>query len=103
VFNSNIIGAELHIEKIKKADGEIGIKYGDNDYFALINIGDTSNFLKLCEVNKLHYTVNEFDETEFEKINKSNSSTTTSSLISTNVLSNTTVFSIDHVSLSYSV
>lgn len=74
VFNSNIIGAELHIEKIKKADGEIGIKYGDNDYFALINIGDTSNFLKLCEVNKLHYTVNEFDETEFEKINKSNSS-----------------------------
>ncbi len=73
VFNSNISGAEMHIENIKKADGEIGIKFGDNDYFGLINIGDVSDFMKLCELNGLHCSANEFDDTEFHKINKDNS------------------------------
>ena len=73
VFNSNISGAELHIENIKKADGEIGIKFGDNEYFSLINIGDTSTFLKLCEGAGLHIGSNDYDETEFNKINHKNS------------------------------
>jgi len=73
VFNSNISGAELHIENIKKADGEIGIKCGNNDYFALINIGDTSSFLKLCEGAGLYIGSNDYDETEFNRINHKNS------------------------------
>ncbi len=73
VFNSNISGAELHIENIKKADGEIGIKFGDNKYFSLINIGDTSSFLKLCEGAGLHIGSNDYDETEFNNINHKNS------------------------------
>lgn len=73
IFNCSVTGAILHIENIKKADGEIGLKFGDNDYFGVINIGDTAEFLKLCAAQNLHCSVNEFDETEFHKINKPNS------------------------------
>jgi len=42
--------AKLHIEDLKGVDGEIALRLGDNDYFGVINVGDTRELLKLCEV-----------------------------------------------------
>lgn len=72
VFNA-YSGALLRLEDIKKADGEIGLKLGDSNYFGVINIGDTGTFKKLCLEHGLNFGENQFDETEFDKINKKNS------------------------------
>lgn len=42
-------GAPLTLVNLKGTDGEIGIKYGDNQFFGLIYVGDSSKFLKLVE------------------------------------------------------
>lgn len=48
VFNASA-PAKLHVEDLKGVDGEIGLRLGDNDYFGLINVGDTRELAKLCE------------------------------------------------------
>ncbi len=49
MFNCPVDGAELHLENLKGVGGEIGLKMGDNDRFGVINVGDDSALLKLCE------------------------------------------------------
>lgn len=43
--------APLHIVDIKNATGEIALKAGNAPFFGVINIGDTSQFIKLCQEN----------------------------------------------------
>lgn len=48
IFNVNNNSKTLSLWNIKKANGEVGLKFGD-DYFGVINIGDTNNFFKQVE------------------------------------------------------
>lgn len=48
IFNATA-PAKLHVEDLKGVDGEIALRLGDNDYFGLINVGDTRELAKLCQ------------------------------------------------------
>ena len=80
VFNTEV-GGLLHIEDLKGAEGEIGLRAGDSqDYFAVINVGDTSKLCKLLdkersESERPHFTVGDkvFSGSLFRDINTSQS------------------------------
>lgn len=65
----------LRLVDIKNADGEIGLKASNaDDYFGLINIGDTSAFFKLVdEEEKLAHETDEFSDSLFDTINRDDS------------------------------
>ncbi len=66
----------LQFFELQNAQGEIGLKF-DNDYFGVINIGDTNNFLKLVEEEDVDYfqigQKSNFEPSLFHKIEKNNS------------------------------
>jgi len=39
----------LHVRELKNAEGELGLRVGENEYFGVINIGDTTGFKKQLE------------------------------------------------------
>ena len=41
LFHSNVPNANLHIDKQKGGDGEIGLRIGNAPYFGVINVGDS--------------------------------------------------------------
>ncbi len=46
--------AGLHLANLRNAPGEIGVRAGNSDrYFAVINIGDDANFIKMAEEAQL--------------------------------------------------
>ncbi len=52
VFNTDTVSDEprLHVENLKQADGEIGLRIGEQgEHFGVINIGDTAALMKNCE------------------------------------------------------
>ena len=53
IFNSEVAEASLHIDNLKGQDGEIGLRIGNADYFGVINVGDDSGLIKICEAQKL--------------------------------------------------
>lgn len=65
----------LHLHQIKKASGEIALKVGDYDYFALINVGDASGLVKNMN-DQVNYLVedDEFSNGLFHQINHPDSS-----------------------------
>lgn len=73
IFNSNISGAELHLDNLKGADGEIGLRVGDSQYFGVINVGDDAKLLKLCEEQNILTAQKDFSESLFHSINESDS------------------------------
>ena len=73
IFNCSISDAELHLDNLKGVQGEIGLRLGDNDYFGVINVGDDSSLLKLCEANKFTVSVRDFSYSLFDEINKERS------------------------------
>ena len=70
--------AALHISEHKNAEGEIAVSIGsNNDPFAVINIGDTASFRKLCEEvasDQIVVDEREFSDSLFHSINEKNSS-----------------------------
>ncbi len=64
----------LHIDEINKENGEIGLRIGENKYFGIINIGDSTKFLKLCSSLDLQTSKSDFNENLFANINNKNSS-----------------------------
>ncbi len=73
VFNSNTTSATLHLENLKGVDGEIRIKLGNNEPFALINVGDSDKLIKAFEEHKHHTDNVSYSESYFSSINKSDS------------------------------
>ena len=73
LFNCPVEGAELHLENLKGIGGEIGLKMGDNDCFGVINVGDDSALLKLCEEQGFSITQRDFATSLFQKLNDRNS------------------------------
>ncbi|WP_246169392.1 DEAD/DEAH box helicase family protein [Rudanella paleaurantiibacter] len=69
VFNSSSANALLHIDNLKGQDGEIGLRLGNADYFGVINVGDDTALLKLCEEVGLLTDEKEFSASLFRSIN----------------------------------
>ncbi len=75
IFHSQVPNAHLHIDKQRGGDEEIGLRIGNADYFGVINVGDSSKLLSLCEENGLLCETNEFGTLSlFSDINEEYSS-----------------------------
>lgn len=71
LFNTS--GGSLQLYELKSADGEIGLKIGQADYFGVINIGDVSSFKKLLIGNGIEVKPDSFTPSLFERIKENNS------------------------------
>ncbi|TYG34555.1 type III restriction endonuclease subunit R [Lonepinella koalarum] len=74
LFNANS-SQRLYLHSLKKSDGEIALKVGNNDYFALINVGKSSDFIKNAQnLDCVSFSQDEFSNSLFGGINKADSS-----------------------------
>lgn len=73
VFNNTVIGANLYLDNLKGADGELGLRVGDNDYFGVINVGDEKTLYQLAIKNDVLGTERDFSDSLFKKINEDTS------------------------------
>lgn len=73
LFHSDTPGARLHIDHLKGADGELGLRVGDGEYFGVVNVGDAGNLIKLCEENGLLTHDRDFSRSLFETLNEKES------------------------------
>jgi hypothetical protein len=71
LFNSNT--GSLSLFEIKSAEGEIGLKIGEGDYFGVVNIGDVGSFKKLLAESGIEVEQDSITSSLFENINEYNS------------------------------
>lgn len=75
VFNTNVSGANVFVDNLGGADGELGLRVGDTErYFGVINVGDDRGLYKICEKAKLHTAEKSFSDSLFQSINDKGSS-----------------------------
>jgi superfamily II DNA or RNA helicase len=63
----------FRIYEIKKVEGELGLKVGENDYFGVINIGDVLSFKKKLEDRGIIVEQDVVSESLFDSIKKEGS------------------------------
>ncbi|PHS57488.1 MAG: restriction endonuclease subunit R [Sulfurimonas sp.] len=75
ILNSvfNAASGILHIENLKGVDGEIALRIGENEYFGLINVGDSDKLVKICEANGMTVSSRDFSSSLFKTINDTTS------------------------------
>jgi len=73
VFNNTTLGANLYLDNLKGADGELGIRVGDSDYFGVINVGDEKTLFDLATSNEVLGSEKDFSESLFKGINEPSS------------------------------
>ncbi len=66
-------GGALHVENLKGAAGEVAVRVGDNDPFGVINVGDDSKLVKLCEEKGLSVAEREFAGSLFHELDRPDS------------------------------
>ena len=66
-------GGALHVENLKGAAGELAVRVGDNDPFGVINVGDDSKLMKLCEAKGLKVAEREFAGSLFQALDRPDS------------------------------
>ena len=64
----------FEVYEIKRAQGEFGLKVGENNYFGVINIGDTSGFKKQLEDRGISVKQDVISDSLFDDIKKERSS-----------------------------
>lgn len=70
VFHNHNIGANLYLDNLKGASGELGLRVGDTDkYFGVINVGDEKKLHDLAMNNGILGTEKDFSESLFNQIN----------------------------------
>lgn len=70
VFHNHNIGANLYLDNLKGANGELGLRVGDTDkYFGVINVGDEKKLHDLAMNNGILGNDKEFSESLFTQIN----------------------------------
>ena len=70
IFHNHNIGANLYIDNLKGANGELGLRVGDTDkYFGVINVGDEKKLHDLAMNNGILGTDKDFSESLFAQIN----------------------------------
>ena len=72
LFNATRGGA-LHVENLKGTQGEIALRVGENDPFGVINVGDDTKLIRLCDQHGLKTGEREFSGSLFHEINKPHS------------------------------
>ena len=71
VFHNHNIGANLYLDNLKGASGELGLRVGDTDkYFGVINVGDEKKLHDLAMNNGILGTDKDFSESLFNQINQ---------------------------------
>lgn len=71
VFHNHNIGANLYLDNLKGASGELGLRVGDSDkYFGVINVGDEKKLHDLAMNNGILGTDKDFSESLFNQINQ---------------------------------
>lgn len=63
----------LRLYEIKNAEGEIGLKVGENPYFGVINIGNISEFKKLLEKKGIKVEQDAISKSLFDNIKREDS------------------------------
>jgi hypothetical protein len=63
-------GGLLHVENLRGATGEVALRVGDNDPFGVINVGEDTKLVALCEQHGLQASDSEFSGSLFDDINK---------------------------------
>ncbi|MCX8028765.1 MAG: DEAD/DEAH box helicase family protein [Brevinematales bacterium] len=63
----------LGLYELKNAEGEIGLKVGENDYFGVINIGNVSAFKRQLEVRGITVSQDVISGSLFDKIKEEDS------------------------------
>lgn len=71
LFNAN--GETLCVYELKSAEGELGLKVGDGEYFGVVNIGDISSFKKLLVEKGIEVKLDHITPSLFERVNEPNS------------------------------
>lgn len=71
IFNAT--SGLLHIENLKGVDGEIALRIGENEYFGVINVGDSDKLVKLCEKSGMNIASRDFSSSLFKTINETSS------------------------------
>ena len=67
-------GGQLYVENLKGATGEVALRLGaENDPFGVINVGDDTKLVKLCEEKGLATGEREFSGSLFHEINQPHS------------------------------
>jgi hypothetical protein len=70
VFNGR---GKLRILEIKRAEGEFGLRLGENAYFGVVNIGDVSAFKKLLKEKGFEIEQDAISDSLFDSIKRENS------------------------------
>jgi hypothetical protein len=70
VFNG---GGKLEILEIKRAEGEFGLRLGENAYFGVVNIGNVSKFKKLLEAKGFEIKQDAISDSLFDSIKREDS------------------------------
>lgn len=73
LFNAGTSEAQLHVDLLKGVEGEIGLKFGDNDYFGVINVGDDSGLVHLCSENGFVTATKDFSQSLFTALSSADS------------------------------
>ena len=74
IFNNPTEKANLYLDNLKGADGELGLRVGDNEYFGVINVGDEKKLHELAIKNGVLGAERDFSDSLFKKINEDTSS-----------------------------
>ena len=75
IFNSNVSGAQLHLDDLRGKDGEIGLRIGNAEYFGIINVGNSNSLAKRCEAEGISTMTKDYTESSlFATINEPDSS-----------------------------
>ncbi len=70
VFHNHTIGANLYLDNLKGATGELGLRVGNTDkYFGVINVGDEKKLYELAVKNGILGTEKDFSNSLFNQIN----------------------------------
>lgn len=74
VFNNTVIGANVYLDNLKGADGELGLRVGNSDsYFGVINVGDEKKLFDLAISNHILGAEKDFSDSLFKSINNDDS------------------------------
>ncbi|MDR4504909.1 MAG: hypothetical protein MRK01_09000 [Candidatus Scalindua sp.] len=73
VFNCTTVEAHMHLDNLKGAQGEIGLRLGDNEHFGVINVGDDRDLINLCEQNGLIASSKDFSDSLFHRLSEKSS------------------------------
>ena len=73
VFNNTTIGANLYLDNLVGAEGELGLRVGEADYFGVINVGDEKKLYNLAVDNDVLGGERDFSSSLFKNINEDES------------------------------